>query len=228
MAKILLIEDEVTIQELVRFNLEKEGFTVMVAEDGEKGLEMVKREKPDLVLLDLMLPILNGYDVCKSIRADKETGTMPIIILSARDEIADKVIGLELGADDYMTKPFSPRELSARIRARLREEKRNKITPEGPLRWGSLEIWPESYLVTVGGQSLNLTAKEFELLHVFVANPNQVFSREYLTQKIWGYHSSADTRTIDVHVSNLRNKLKSLGPVIESVRGVGYRFATPG
>ncbi|MHB8125550.1 MAG: response regulator transcription factor [Desulfitobacteriaceae bacterium] len=224
MIKILLIEDEVPIQELLRFNLEKEGYLVATACDGEQGLALVKSEKPDLIILDLMLPVLDGYEVCKILRAKKDTSSIPIIIMSARNDVVDKVIGLELGADDYMTKPFNPRELTARIKARLREGlRRNEIQYE-PLKWGDLEIIPESYLVTIAGQPLSLTVKEFDLLALFVANPYQVFSREYLTQKIWGCLTNVDTRTIDVHVSNLRSKLKALGPIIDSVRGVGYRF----
>lgn len=225
MTKILLIEDEVPIQELLRFNLEKEGYIVFTACDGEQGLALVKSEKPDLIILDLMLPVLDGFEVCKTLRANKETSNIPIIIMSARNDVVDKVIGLELGADDYMTKPFNPRELSARIKARLREGQRKNETVQKLLKWGDLEIVPESYIVTIAGQSLNLTVKEFDLLALFVANPYQVFSREYLTQKIWGCLTNVDTRTIDVHVSNLRNKLKALGPIIDSVRGVGYRFA---
>lgn len=225
MAKILLIEDDTAIQELVQYTLVKEGFEVLIAADGEKGLELVKKESPNLVLLDLMLPLLGGFEVCKLIRAQESTARLPIIILSARDDVVDKVVGLELGADDYISKPFSPRELVARIKARLREEQRTKSTPQGPLQWGILEIWPENYIVKLGGQPVNLTAKEFELLLIFASNPYQVFSRDYLTQKVWGYHFNIDTRTIDVHVSNLRNKLKPLGTIIESIRGVGYRFA---
>jgi DNA-binding response OmpR family regulator len=223
--KILLVEDEVQIHELVRFNLEKEGFIVIGASDGEQGLDLARKEKPDLIILDLTLPLLDGYDVCKTLRSQKDTLAIPIIILSARDDVVDKVIGLELGADDYMTKPFSPRELSARIKARLREGQRKNDTPNSPLRWGNLEIVLESYIATINAQPLNLTVKEFELLILFVANPYQVFSREYLIQKVWGSHSNAGTRTLDVHISHLRNKLKTLGPVLESIRGVGYLFA---
>lgn len=226
MTKILLIEDELLIQELVTFNMEHEGYTVKIAGDGKSGLEMVSTEMPDLILLDLMLPELDGYEVCKAIRGNKETAHLPIIMLSARDDVVDKVVGLELGADDYITKPFSPRELLARVKARLREDKRNNAPPKAAsLVWGELEIWPENYLATLGGENIALTGKEFDLLHVFLTRPNQVFSREYLLQKVWGYHESGDTRTVDVHISNLRIKLKSMGPSIESVRGIGYRLA---
>lgn len=225
MAKVLLIEDDVQIQELVRVNLEKEGFKVITALDGEQGLVLARREKPDLIILDLTLPVLDGYDVCKILRAQNDTTAIPIIILSARDDVADKVIGLELGADDYMTKPFSHRELYARIKARLREGLRKNELSDDPLRWGDLEIVRESYVATLATRPIDLTVKEFELLVIFVANPYQVFSREYLIQKIWGTISSTDSRTLDVHISHLRSKLKSLGPVLDSVRGVGYFFA---
>jgi len=222
---VLLIDDDVQIQELVRFNLEKDGVAVLTASNGEQGLDLAKREKPDLIILDLTLPVMDGYDLCKLLRAENDTADIPIIILSARDDVADKVVGLELGADDYITKPFSPRELSARIKARLREGQRRNDLSNGPLRWGSLEIVQESYIATIASKPLNLTVKEFELLVLFVVNPCQVFSREYLIQKVWGYLSSTDSRTLDVHISHLRNKLKALGPVLDSVRGVGYLFA---
>jgi len=222
---VLLIDDDVQIQELVRFNLEKDGVAVLTASNGEQGLDLAKRERPDLIILDLTLPVMDGYDLCKLLRAENDTADIPIIILSARDDVADKVVGLELGADDYITKPFSPRELSARIKARLREGQRRNDLSNGPLRWGTLEIVQESYIATIDSKPLNLTVKEFELLVLFVVNPCQVFSREYLIQKVWGYLSSTDSRTLDVHISHLRNKLKALGPVLDSVRGVGYLFA---
>lgn len=225
MIKVLLIDDNVQIQELVRFNLEKDGVAVMTASDGEKGLDLAKKEKPDLIILELVLPVMDGYDLCKLLRAENDTADIPIIILSARGDVADKVVGLELGADDYITKPFSPRELSARIKARLREGQRRTELTDCPLRWGTLEIIQESYIATIASKPLNLTVKEFELLVLFVVNPCQVFSREYLIQKVWGYLSSTDSRTLDVHISHLRNKLKALGPVLDSVRGVGYLFA---
>lgn len=225
MIKVLLIEDDVQIQELIRYNLEKEGYVVLTAFDGEQGLNLARIEKPDLIILDQTLPVIDGYDVCKILRAQRDTAAIPIIILSARDDVVDKVIGLELGADDYMTKPFSPRELIARIKARLREGQRKKDLRKGHLRWGGLEIVQESFSATLAAQPLNLTAKEFELLVLFVANPYQVFSREYLIQKVWGTLPNLGTRTLDVHISHLRSKLKLLGPVLDSVRGVGYLFA---
>lgn len=229
MAIILLIEDDPIIQELVKFNLEREGFEVLVAGDGRNGLEIVKRRKPDLILLDLMLPEVDGYQVCKVLRADADTHDLPIIILSARGEEVDKVLGLELGADDYVTKPFSTRELLARIRVRLRDERRIRPSEQinDKIIWGELEIWPGSYIVTLSGKSLNLTVKEFQLLHILASHPYQVFSREHLLEKIWGYTVNGDTRTVDVHVSTLRNKLRPLDNVLESIRGIGYRFTSP-
>ncbi|MCB8816329.1 response regulator transcription factor [Desulfosporosinus shakirovi] len=224
MPSILVIEDELQIQEVLRTSLEKEGFLVIKASDGEQGLELARKDKPDLIIIDLTLPLLNGFDVTKKLRSQKDTNTIPIIILSASDDVTDKIIGLELGADDYLSKPFNPRELSARIKARLREVHRITNTNDSPLKWGELKITKESYSVFLAEQPLNLTVKEFELLVLFVTNPYQVFSREYLIQKVWGNLSGTGTRALDVHISHLRNKLKPLGPVLDSVRGVGYTF----
>lgn len=226
MVKVLIIEDEAAIQELMRFNLEREDFTVLAAGDGEVGLNLARTEQPDLIVLDLMLPKLDGYEVCKALRADKRTAKLPIIILSARNEVIDKVIGLELGADDYMIKPFSPKELVARIKARLREQQRNAVAVDVPdsIVFGELSVWPDSYIVTLAGKPLNLTIKEFELLYLLITHPTLVFSREHLLQKVWDYGATGDTRTVDVHISNLRQKLQQMGSSIETVRGVGYRF----
>ncbi|NMA68051.1 MAG: response regulator transcription factor [Desulfitobacterium sp.] len=225
MVKIMLVEDDPMIQEFVTYNLEKDGYQVISVDDGRKALDMLQREKPDILILDLMLPGVDGFEICKTIRGDMKNASLPIIILSARDDLADKIVGLELGADDYITKPFSPRELLARIRARLREEKRSAVPKETSLTWGDLEIWPKSYLAAIDGEYISLTGKEFDLLHIFMKRPTQVFSREYLLQKVWGYTITGDTRTVDVHISNLRSKLKGAGQIIQSVRGVGYRLA---
>lgn len=225
MTKILLIEDEAIITELIQYNLEKEGYLVCTAKDGLQGIELTRRENPDLILLDLMLPMLDGFEVCKTLRLNNDTAAIPIIVLSARDDVVDKVIALELGADDYLAKPFNHRELSARIKARLREGQRRNVVQNKLLKWGELEIDVENYLATIADQPLDLTVKEFDILVILAANPYLVFSREYLIQKIWGTQTHVDTRSVDVHVSNLRNKLKTLGPVIESARGIGYRFA---
>ncbi|SPF51037.1 Transcriptional regulatory protein YycF [Candidatus Desulfosporosinus infrequens] len=227
MTKILLVEEDVLILELVQFNLEKEGYLVHITTDGEQGLALIEKEKPDLIILGRMLPVLNGYEVCKSLRLNKETESIPIIIISARNNEEDKIICLELGADDYITKPFSSRELLARIKARLREGQRKYVVRKKPLRWGELEIDTESYIVTLANRTLNLTVKEFNLLVILVTNPYQIFKREYLMQKVWGNLTNIDTRTINAHVHNLRNKLKALGPMIDTVRGVEYRLSIP-
>lgn len=224
MANILLVEEESQFQEYVRINLENDGYNVITAYNGEQGVEIAKREKPDVIILDLMLPLINAFEVTKTLRALKVTQTIPVIILSSSNDVADKIIGLELGADDFISKPFNPRELSARIKARLREAERKIHSKDSPLRWKELEITKDNYTATLAEEPLILTVKEFELLVLFVSNPNQVFSREYLIQKIWGNLSTTGTRALDVHISHLRNKLKSLGPVLESVRGVGYTF----
>lgn len=227
MPKVLIIEDDIVIQELISFNLKREGFEVLLAADGLTGLDTARSANPDIIILDLMLPVLDGYEVCKALRSNHRTTRMPIIILSARNEVTDKVIGLELGADDYMIKPFSPKELIARIRARLREHQRisSSIEPKTKLAFGDLEIWPGDYVATLAGKPLTLTVKEFEILEIFLSHPNQIFSREHLLQKVWGYDNAWDTRTVDVHVSNLRQKLQGMGKSITTVRGIGYRFS---
>ena len=221
MPNILIIEDEPQSQKVLRINLEKESHMVTTASSSELGIEFAKRERPDLIILELTQPRINGFDVCKTLRAQKDTSVIPIIILSDSDDVTDKIIGLELGADDYLSKPYNLRELSARIKARLREA-HSINTRQSSLTWGELKIAKETYTVTIADQPISLTVKEFELLIIFVTNPQQVFSREYLVQKVWGNFSSSGTRALDVHISHLRNKLKALGPVLDSVRGVGY------
>ena len=224
--KILIVEDEVNIRELVRFNLEKEGYLVLEAEDGNVALALARRERPDLIVLDLMLPGMDGLDVCRILKGSSETAGMAIIMLTAKAEEVDKIIGLELGADDYMVKPFSPRELLARIKAVLRRSKRDAPLA-GELVVGNLKLNFSRYEAHIGKVKLELTPKEFELLKLFVTDMGKVFTREQLLDKVWGYEYFGDTRTVDVHIRHLRAKL-SIDPVlaeaIETVRGVGYRF----
>lgn len=222
--KVLVVDDEPSIVELVRFALEREGFTTGAAADGEEALRKVEADHPDLVLLDLMLPRMSGLDVCRILR--QRYPALPIIILTARGEETDKVLGLELGADDYVTKPFSPRELVARVRAVLR-----RTVPvgeeSGVLRIGPVTLDPQRYEVTVNGRKIELAPKEFDLLRMLMANKGVVLSRDVLLQKVWGYDFAGDTRTIDVHVVRLRQKIEedpSQPRLIETVRGVGYRF----
>ena len=225
-AKILIVGDEDNIRMLLRFNLEKAGYEVLEADNGQKALELVKSNKLDLILLDLMLPVIDGLEVCKQIKAHPETAHLPIIMLTAKSDEIDKVIGLELGADDYLSKPFSPRELLARIKAVLRRSI-PVDTPRQNVQCKDLLINTGSYEAFLKGEKLELTPKEFELLLLFTSHPSQAFSREKLLEDIWGYEYFGDTRTVDVHIRHLRAKLSAsleLAEAIETVRGVGYRF----
>ncbi len=227
MATILVVDDEEPIQELLRFNLEKEGYRVSVAKDGQEALKHVENDQPDLIVLDLMLPGMDGLEVCRKLRSNPKFQQIPIIMLTAKGEEIDKVLGLEIGADDYMTKPFSPRELLARIKARLRrlnpkEEADNQIIVRG-----ELQVDVTGFRVHVRGEETELTPKEFELLRVLVAHPGKVYSRDELLERIWGYEYDGDTRTVDVHVRHLRLKVErdpSNPEYIETLRGIGYRF----
>lgn len=228
MSRILVVDDEPHVVELVRFNLEKEGFQVLAAGDGPTGLEAARRELPDLIVLDLMLPGLSGLEVFKILKGEKKTLAIPVIMLTARASEADRVLGLELGADDYIVKPFSPRELIARIRARLRRFPEKEEAPV--LRSGSLELYPDRYEVLLAGERKALTPKEFALLETFLQSPGKVLRRDFLLEHVWGYEYTADTRTVDVHVRYLRQKIEtdpSNPALIETVRGVGYRFRPP-
>ena len=226
MGKILLVEDEANIRQLVRYNLEKEGFQIIEAVDGLQGVKLAKTEKPDLVLLDLMLPEMDGLEVCRNIKGNTATSSLPIIMLTAKSEEIDKVIGLELGADDYMTKPFSPRELVARVKAVLRRSQKDTTLP-GELSVGRLRFNFSRYEVHMGNVKLELTPKEYELLKMLATNLGKVFTREQLLEKVWGYEYFGDTRTVDVHVRHLRAKMESdpeTAEAIETIRGFGYRL----
>lgn len=226
MGKILIVEDEANIRQLVRYNLEKEGFQVMEAADGLQGLRTAQKEKPDLVLLDLMLPGMDGLEVCRTLKGAPATSALPIIMLTAKAEEVDKIIGLELGADDYMTKPFSPRELTARIKAVLRRSQKETALP-GELQVGRLRFNFSRYEVSMGGVKLELTPKEYELIKMLATNLGKVFTREQLLEKVWGYEYFGDTRTVDVHVRHLRAKMAAdpaTADMLETVRGFGYRL----
>ena len=226
-AKILLVDDEASIRELIRFNLERAGYRVQEATDGNEAISAIRQTRPDLVVLDLMLPGLDGLDVCRLVKGNRETAAIPIIMLTAKTEEVDKVIGLELGADDYMTKPFSPRELVARIKAVLRRSQKEQ-TASGELTVGSLRFYFNRYEAWLGKEKLELTPKEYELLKLFATNTGKVFTREQLLEKVWGYEYFGDTRTVDVHVRHLRAKVAAdaaFANAIETVRGVGYRLA---
>ncbi|KKM10554.1 transcriptional regulator [Clostridiales bacterium PH28_bin88] len=231
MGKILVVDDEEPIVELVKFNLEKEGHHVLSAYDGNAALELAESENPDVIVLDVMLPGRDGFEVCRLLHSREATANVPVIMLTAKDEEFDKVLGLELGADDYVTKPFSPRELAARVKACLRRRSaaRQPATRDDndELRAGELVMRPDHYQVFLNGKPVELAPKEFELLRILMQNPGKVLKRDYLLDQVWGYDYAADTRTVDVHIRYLRQKVES-DPgnprYIETVRGVGYRF----
>ncbi len=226
MKRILIIEDDKDIVELVRYNLEKEGFRVAAAEDGLTGLAQVKKSRPDLLLLDIMLPKLSGLEICKEIRRDQSLNQLPILMLTARGEEADRVVGLELGADDYVTKPFSPRELAARVKALLR-----RTEPAGDaqktLEVGRLMIDPAAYRVTRGGLPIPMSTLEFRLLYFLASRPNKVFTRDQLLDAVWGSERFVTPRSVDVYIRRLREKVEAdpENPIhLKTMRGAGYLF----
>jgi len=224
MKTVLVVDDERNIVELLRLYLEKEGFAVVAAADGPAALELHARHDPDLVVVDLMLPGLDGFEVCREIR---RRGDTPVLMLTARTDDIDAIVGLELGADDYVTKPFNPRALVARVKAILR---RTEATVRGgrPIEVGPLRIDPRRREATVGERRLELRAREFDLLAALARDPGAVLTRDGLLEHVWGTDFPGETRTVDVHVAEVRKKLGSDGPPIETVRGVGYRLVPPG
>jgi len=220
---ILLVDDEPSIVQLARMYLERENFRVESAGDGEAALEAVRRLSPHLVVLDVMLPKLDGLEVCRRLRA--ENNPVAIIMLTARDEDIDKILGLELGADDYLTKPFNPRELVARIKAILRRAERAVVQPDAvPIHLSDLTVDPIRREARIADQSLNLRTQEFELLLILVGHPGRVFTREQLLQQAWGFDFYGQTRTVDVHIAHLRKKLASSPITIETITGIGYKL----
>jgi two-component system, OmpR family, alkaline phosphatase synthesis response regulator PhoP len=231
---ILVVEDELSIATLLKYNLEQAGFEVLLAHDGQQGLNMAIEKKPNLIMLDIMLPLLDGMEVCKEVR--RQRLNTPIIMLTARDDEFDKVLGLELGADDYMTKPFSPREVVARVKAVLRRfsgpvvEEIEKQQGEKIFQFGQLTVYPERFEALLNEQSLEFTPKEFELLVYLVENKNRVLTRDQLLSAVWNYDFAGDTRIVDVHISHLREKIEenSRKPIfIKTIRGLGYKFEEP-
>ena len=228
--KVLIVEDESDLVKLLKYNLEKESFKVSYATDGALALAEARRDPPDVVILDLMLPGLDGLEVCRQLRRNDQFSRTPILILSARSEEADRVVGLELGADDYVTKPFSTREVIARIRALLRRNE--PATPQrSKISRGDIVIDPTEHSVMVGGRSVELSALEFKLLHYMAVHPGMVFSRDQLLDGVWGNDRSVTPRSVDVYVRRIREKIepKPQQPAyVQTVHGVGYRFATKG
>ncbi|HHY20531.1 MAG TPA: response regulator transcription factor [Bacilli bacterium] len=225
---VLVVDDEKNIRELVKFNLESRGYKVREATNGREALDLARQELPLLIILDLMLPEIDGLEVCRVLKSDIKTKWIPIIMLTALGDEIDKIVGLELGADDYITKPFSPRELVARVRAVLRRVNEQTEPETVSSNLPGLKIDGQKYEVMIDGKKLDLTLKEFELLQFLAKSPFHVFTREYLLEKIWGFDYVGETRTVDVHICNLRKRLeeqdKKSRYYIETIRGVGYRF----
>lgn len=221
--KILLVEDEEEILQLAKLYLEKEGFRTCLARTGLDALKQVKAERPDLVILDLMLPELDGLEVCKRIRSDSQTAMLPIIMLTAKAEESDTILGLELGADDYVTKPFSPKALVARVKALLRRLER-RPDDATQLEYGTLVLDLDRHEARVKGREVPLTAKEFGLLEHLLRHPGRVLTRDVLLNSVWGYDYYGTTRTVDVHVRRLKQKIPLLNDVILSVKSLGYKL----
>jgi phosphate regulon transcriptional regulator PhoB len=224
--KILIVEDERDVVKLLRYNLEKEGFRIAAVTDGSLALAEMRREAADLVILDLMLPGMDGLEICKQLRRHERYANTPILMLTARSEEADRVVGLELGADDYVTKPFSMRELIARVRALLR---RQEPSPQrSTLQHGEIQIDPSAHSVSVAGRHVELSALEFRLLHYLASHPGMVFSRDHLLDRVWGNDRTVTPRSVDVYIRRVREKIEMepQNPTyVQTVHGVGYRFA---
>jgi two-component system OmpR family response regulator len=222
--KILIVEDDPNILETLKYNLGREGYDTLTAVDGVQALETARTSKPDLIILDIMLPKMSGFEVGRILRKEM---AVPIIMLTARDDEIDKITGLDLGADDYMTKPFSMRELMARVRALLRRMEIKLVIPETTVKFGDVEIDIRHHMITRAGITLNLSPKEFDLLVFLAGNKGLVFSRDQLLEKVWGYEYSGDTRTVDVHIRWLREKIENNSEEpkrLITIRGVGYKF----
>lgn len=223
--KILIVDDEENILELIRFNLQALGYEVLTLNNGSDALNVIRQEKPKLVLLDLMLPGMDGYDICKEIRKDSSISYIPVIMITAKGEELDKILGLELGADDYVSKPFSVRELLARVKAVLRRTSTQVI--ESSYKFGEISIDFQKHEVLKSSNKIDLTLKEFELLEILIKNKGRVMTRDFLLDKIWGYEYVGETRTVDVHIRHLRQKIEEddkSPKFIETIRGIGYRF----
>jgi two-component system phosphate regulon response regulator PhoB len=225
MKKVLIIEDEKDLAELLAFNLEKEGYAATCVHDGKLGLERAEADPPDLILLDLMLPGLLGTEICRALRKNQRTAHIPIIMITAKGDEIDRVVGFEVGADDYIVKPFSMREVALRIKAVMRRfESEAKSPAIESFSVGDIVIDTQRHTVTSAGLEIDLTSTEFKLLHFLAEKSGRVQSREQLLQKVWGYNNSGDTRTVDTHVTRLRGKLGAPGDIIKTVRGFGYKI----
>jgi DNA-binding response OmpR family regulator len=219
---VLLVEDESDVVDLLRYNLNKAGFSVLIAGDGLLGLEMARKNRPEIIVLDLMLPGMDGYSVCRALKQDSDTESLPVLMLTARGEPSERVRGLEIGADDYLTKPFSPRELVLRIQALLRRTRPR--LPGEVIKVGQFHLDKNKFDVRLEGRRLDLTTTEFKLLTVLIERRGRTQSRETLLYDVWGYQNLIDTRTVDTHIRRLREKLGKHSSRLETVRGEGYRF----
>ncbi len=224
MKHVLIIDDEKDIVEAISYNLEKEGYKVSKSYDGLNGFEAIQKKMPDIVILDLMLPGMTGIEICKAMKANTKTSSIPVIMLTAKGEETDKIVGLEVGADDYMTKPFSIRELAARIKTVLKRYGK-KEEPKAILKFPNLEIDSEQHTVKVSNKETDLTAKEFMLLEHLARNPEKVFSRDRLLDIVWSIDAAIETRTVDVHMRRLREKLGKAAKYLKTLHGVGYKFS---
>ena len=221
---ILLIEDEEDVSDLISYHLKKEKYRVLSAQDGVEGFDMALTDRPDAIVLDIMMPRLNGYEVAKKLKADSRTESIPILFLSAKGETESRIKGLEIGAEDFLAKPFSPRELVLRVQSLLRRS-RTTVMPE-IITSGPITLERATLKVTIDGERLDLTSIEFKLLSLLVGSKGESHSREYLLEEVWGYNNSVDTRTVDTHVRRLREKLGIHADLLQTVRGEGYRFLT--
>jgi DNA-binding response OmpR family regulator len=222
--RILVVEDDPDIAALLAHHLGRVGFAARTHHTGEDVVALIRREPPDLLLLDVMLPGLDGREICRLLRSDPQTAAIPIIMVTARADEADRIAGLELGADDYVTKPFSPNEVVARVRALLRRSARDTAAHDGVLRYGGLEVDLDRHTVSLDGSAVHLTAKEFLLLRYFLEHRGRVLSRDLLLSDVWGYRYTGGTRTVDVHVRRLREKLPALAEALVTVKQFGYRL----
>jgi DNA-binding response OmpR family regulator len=221
MERVLIVDDDPDIQRLVSYNLSQAGFQVLSASTGRTALDSVQEQPPDLIILDIMMPDVDGMEVCRTLRQREDSRRIPIIMLTARSEEIDRVVGFELGADDYVMKPFSPRELVLRVKSIFRRVKDDRSDFQ---RVGTIQLFPERRQVMAGNRAVVLTAKEFDLLHELMRAHGNVLTREFLMDKVWGYHGEATSRTLDTHVRRLREKLRDDGELVETVRSVGYRI----
>jgi two-component system phosphate regulon response regulator PhoB len=226
--RVLVVEDEKDVRDMLRLNLKAGGFDVLEAHNGAEGLAMAKSELPSVVILDLMMPEMSGTEVCRALRRNPATSRIPILMLTAKSSESDKVTGFEVGADDYVTKPFSPRELILRVRAVARRQPDQGAPKAAPVRAGGIQLDRSTMTVTIGNKKLALTSTEFRLLDLLIRRAGTIQSRDALLSEVWGYQANLDTRTVDTHVRRLRDKLGKAGAVIQTIRGSGYRLGSAG